>query len=426
MGRGHRIRIWSKFPALLWLQKGGATPAGPLPPPRATGCRQEQAPGSAHRGGESAPRPAVLPQLRARRVHEPQRRATWLPHTHQETPSIPHAARDVHLGLSKRSITQLNRNTDLARNARSATSQAQTPAGDNAMGLTLPNGCPPAPPVPRGGQVPSGSCSSDSAEGRSRGETSAKPGFPRGLPSGAPALPAPGGGSPEVPGPGSCGRLCSRERHPECGRFSTFPAHAGEIPANFRSLPAEALVEAAAGAAGWGLVFLDAARLEETLCRRDVETPPGVAASPGNQKQRVKCTAVSEGRANAWVRGARASSAATTKALPACRCPERGGVRPTPALGRAGRVLSPAPVSLPCGDGRAGTQTRGGDSVRASLRTRACQVQLPSFPQVSGGLTSSTWHVRQRPQATAEMQPRTRVAPGSDPGLRKSGKRPEK
>lgn len=119
-----------------------------------------------------------------------------------QTPSIPHAARDVHLGLSKRSITQLNRNTDLARNARSATSQAQTPAGDNAMGLTLTNGCPPAPPVPRGGQVPSGSCSSDSAEGRSRCETSAKPGFPRGLPSGAPALPAPGGGSREVPGPG--------------------------------------------------------------------------------------------------------------------------------------------------------------------------------------------------------------------------------
>lgn len=93
MGRGHRIRIWSKFPALLWLQKGGATPAGPLPPPpgpqAAVRNRHQAAPtgeGSRPRGlrGAGRPRPAVLPQLRARRVHEPQRRATWLPHAHQD------------------------------------------------------------------------------------------------------------------------------------------------------------------------------------------------------------------------------------------------------------------------------------------------------------------------------------------------------
>lgn len=148
------------------------------------------------------------------------------------------------------------------------------------------------------------------------------------------------------------------------------------------------------------------------MCRHDVKKPLGVAASPGNQKQWGEMHHCVQGTRNEWV-----SSAATTKALPARRCPERGWVRLTPALGRAGRVLSPATVSLPCGDGRAGTQTRGGDSVRASLRTRACLVQLPSFPQVSGGLMSSTWHVRQRPQATAEMQPRTELLRVPTPGF---------
>lgn len=229
------------------------------------------------------------------------------------------------------------------------------------------------------------------------------------------------GGLARCQGPGSCGRLCSRERHPECGRFSTFPAHAGEITATFRSLPAEPLMEAAAGAVGVGTCLPRSRPAGGDNVSRDVKKLLGVAASPGNQKQWGEMHHCVQGTRNEWV-----SSAATTKALPARRCPERGWVRLTPALGRAGRVLSPATVSLPCGDGRAGTQTRGGDSVHASLRTRACLVQLPSFPQVSGGLTSSTWHVRQRPQATAEMQPRTRVAPGSDPGLRKSGKRPEK
>lgn len=73
-------------------ERGGHTcrPTAPPPGPQAAVRNRHQAAptgeGSRPRGlrGAGCPRPAVLPQLRARRVHEPQRRATWLPHAHQD------------------------------------------------------------------------------------------------------------------------------------------------------------------------------------------------------------------------------------------------------------------------------------------------------------------------------------------------------